>query len=192
MKVQRLTNETMLTLILIILFSCRIYYNPSPLFEEYKNYRNQKHELELVQCANTDKKIKQLLSIYLDKYQGNRIWIIQYHRGINDYMCGSMRFELYDKQTKPIKYQYTDFNLSWYTLPDYLRIHDSFIGKLEEVDPVLSISNSAKYIICKLIRNYNNVSIGIFGISYLDKLPNKLLETDLQQDYIELQKLMLE
>lgn len=68
MKVQRLTNETMLTLILIILFSCRIYYNPSPLFEEYKNYRNQKHELELVQCANTDKKIKQLLSIYLDKY----------------------------------------------------------------------------------------------------------------------------
>ena len=43
----------MLTLILIILFSCRIYYNPSPLFEEYKNYRNQKHELELVQCANT-------------------------------------------------------------------------------------------------------------------------------------------
>ena len=31
-----------------------------------------------------------------------------------------------------------------------------------------------------------------FGISYLDKLPNKLLETDLQQDYIELQKLMLE
>ena len=48
------------------------------------------------------------------------------------------------------------------------------------------------YIICKLIRDYNNVSIGIFGISYLDKLPNKLLETDLQQDYIELQKLMLE
>lgn len=182
----------MLTLILIILFSCRIYYNPSPLFEEYNNYRNQKHELELVQCANTDKKIKQLLSIYLDKYQGNRIWIIQYHREINDYMCGSMRFELYDKQTKPIKYQYTDFNLSWCTLPDYLRIHDSFIGKLEEVDPVLSISNSAKYIICKLIRDYNNVPIGIFGISYLDKLPNKLLEPDLQQDYIELQKLMLE
>lgn len=60
----------MITLILIILFSCRIYYNPSPLFEEYNNYRNQKHELELVQCANTDKKIKQLLSIYLDKYQG--------------------------------------------------------------------------------------------------------------------------
>lgn len=182
----------MITLILIILLSCRIYYNPNPLFEEYNNYINRKHELELVQYANTDKKIKQLLSIYLDKYQGNRIWIIQYHTGINDYMCGSMRFELCDKQTKSIKYQYTDFNLSWCTLPDYLRIHDSFIGKLEEVDPVLSRRNSAKYIICKLIRDYNNIPIGIFGISYLDKFPNKLLETDLQQDYIELQKLMLE
>ena len=36
----------MLTLILIILFSCRIYYNPSPLFEEYKNYRNQKKRIK--------------------------------------------------------------------------------------------------------------------------------------------------
>jgi hypothetical protein len=191
-KVQRLTNETMIILILIILLSCRIYYNPGPLFEKYNNYMSQIHELELVQYANTDKKIEQLLSIYFDKYQGNRIWIIQYHRGIKDYMCGSMRFELCDKQTKSIKYQYTDFNLSWCTLPYYLRIHDSFIGKLEEVDPVLSTRSSAKYIICKLIKDYNNVPIGIFGISYLDKLPNKLLEADLQQDYIELQKLMLE
>ena len=182
----------MITLILIILLSCRIYYNPNPLFEEYNNYINRKYELELVQYANTDKKIKQLLPIYLDKYQGNRIWIIQYYRNIDDYMCGSMRFELCDKQTKSIKYQYTDFNLSWWNLSDYLRIHDGFIGKLEEVDPVLSRRSSAKYIICKLIRDYNNVPIGIFGISYLDKLPNKLLETDLQQDYIELQKLMFE
>lgn len=182
----------MITLILIILLSCRIYYNPSPLFEEYNNYRNQKHELELVQYANIDKKIKQLLSIYLDKYQGNRIWIIQYRVGINDYMHGSMRFELCDKQTKSIKHQYTDFNLNWLNLPNYLRIHDNFIGNLEEVDPVLSIRTNTKYIICKLIRDYNNIPIGIFGISYLDKLPNKLLETDLQQDYIELQKLMLE
>lgn len=181
----------MIKLILIILLSCRIYYNPSPLFEEHNNYI-QKHKQYLLQRADTDKKIKQLLSIYLDKYQGNRIWIIQYHTDINGYMCGSMRFELCDKQTKFIKYQYTDFNLSWCTLPYYLRIHDSFIGKLEEVDPVLSRINSTKYIICKLIRDYNNVPIGIFGISYLDKLPNKLLEANLQQDCIELQKLMLE
>lgn len=60
MKVQRLTNETMITLILIILFSCRIYYNPSSLFEKFEECNNrirQKHELELVQHANTDKKI---------------------------------------------------------------------------------------------------------------------------------------
>lgn len=170
----------MITLILIILLSCRIYYNPNPLFEEYNNYINRKQELELVQRANTDKKIKQLLSIYLNKYQGNRIWIIQYHHiEINDYMYGSMRFELCDKQTKSIKYQYTDFHLSWLNLPDYLRIHDSFIGKLEEVDPVLSKRNSTKYIICKLIRDYNNISISIFGISYLDKFSSKLLEIDL-------------
>lgn len=181
----------MITLILIILLSYRIYYNPNSLFEKYNNYVNQKHELELVQHANTDKEIKQLLSIYLDKYQGNRIWIIQYHDSINDYMCGSMRFELCDKQTKSIKYQYTDFNLIWCNLPDYLRKHNSFIGKLEEVDPVLSRGNSAKYIICKLIRDYNNVPIGILGISYLDKFPNKLLEANLQQECIELQKLML-
>ena len=182
----------MITLILIILLSCRIYYNPNPSFEGYNNYINRKHESELIQHVNTDKKIKQLLPIYLDKYQGNRIWIIQYYGNIDDYMCGSMRFELCDKQTKSIKEQYDHFHLSWLNLPDYLRIHDSFIGKLEEVDPVLSRRSSAKYIICKLIRDYSNVPIGIFGISYLDKLPNKLLETDLQQDYIELQKLMLE
>ena len=45
--------------------------------------------------------------------------------------------------------------------------------------------NNTKYIICKLIRDYNNVPIGIFGISYLYTLPGKSLEADLQQDYDE-------
>lgn len=47
----------MIKLILIILLSCRIYYNPSPLFEEHNNYI-QKHKQYLLQRADTDKKIK--------------------------------------------------------------------------------------------------------------------------------------
>ena len=201
MEVQRLTNETMITLILIILFSCRIYYNPSSLFEKFEECNNrirQKHELELVQHANTDKKIKELLSIYLNKYQGNRVWIIQYHEGADNYTCGSMRYELCDKKTISVKYLYNNFYLCWLELPYYLHIHNSFIGSIKELEQIdttlynLLCRNNTKYIICKLIRDYNNVPIGIFGISYLYTLPGKSLEADLQQDYVELQKLMLE
>lgn len=38
----------MITLILIILLSYRIYYNPNSLFEKYNNHVNQKYELENV------------------------------------------------------------------------------------------------------------------------------------------------
>lgn len=191
----------MITLILIILFSCRIHYNPRSLFEKFEecnNYINQKHKLELVQHANINKKIEELLSIYLDKYQSNRVWIIQYHEGADNYTRGSMRYELCDKKTISVKYLYDNFYLCWLELPYYLHIHNSFIGSIKELEQIdttlynLLCRSNTKYIICKSIKDYNNVPIGIFGISYLYTLPSKSLEADLQQDYVKLQKLMLE
>ena len=163
-----------LLILILISITLRICYNPTFIFDKYTEYITQKHNKELYKRAEYDQQVKNLLPIYLYKYNADRVWIIQYHNGIMDWQHGTMRFELCSPESKSIKNQYNNFNLTWINLPYYLRENEFFIGDLNQlnsIDPSLCIQfdkNNIKYIACVVIRDQNEYPIGVFGISWKD------------------------
>ena len=92
-----------LIIMFILSITLRICYNPAFLFDKYSDYMAQKHTQELVNRINDDKKVKDLLPKLLYRSNADRVWIIQYHNGISDWLYGSMRFELCGEGIHSIK-----------------------------------------------------------------------------------------
>ena len=157
----------------------RIIYDPAWLFDKYQEYAKDKHEQELVTRTMYDQKIKQLLPVYLYKYQADRVWIIQYHNGTKDWQHGTMRFERCGEGINSIRSQYVNFNLTWLELPYYLLEEEIFIGNLsdlQKIDPVVFsrfVKNGVQYVACILIRDSLGNPQGVFGVTW-DHIPENL------------------
>lgn len=133
---------------LIIMFmlsiTLRIYYDPTFLFDKYSKYMNQKHSQELLNRIDDDKKVKDLLPRLLYMSGADRVWVIQYHNGISD----------------------------WLNLPDYLKTHNQFIGNLttlEQIDHVMYDrfgKNNVEYLACILLKDDTGTPIGILGFTW--------------------------
>ena len=165
-----------LFILIILSITIRICYNPGFLYDSYTEYMIEKHERDLQTRAKLDKRIKSLLPIYLDKYKSDRVWIIQYHNGIMDWLHGTMRFELCKLGIHSVSNQYDNFNLTWLNMPYYLADKEIFIGDLEKlgsVDPALYlqfVKNGTKYLACIVIRGDNGYPIGVLGTTW-NKIP---------------------
>lgn len=157
---------------LIIILLMQLCYNPTAIFEKYSEYMTQKHNIELENRANDDKKVKELLPKLLYGSGASRVWIIQYHNGISDWQYGSMRFELTSEGTCSIKEQYDNFHLSWLNFPDYLKVHKFFIGDLEAIKEIdLTLYNNFKkndvaFLSCILLSDSDGHPTGILGFTW--------------------------
>ena len=133
---------------------------------------NQKHSQELLNRIDDDKKVKDLLPRLLYMSGADRVWVIQYHNGISDWLYGSMRFELCGENAHSIKEQYDNFHLSWLNLPDYLKTHNQFIGNLttlEQIDHVMYDrfgKNNVEYLACTLLKDDTGTPTGILGFTW--------------------------
>lgn len=161
---------------LIIMFmlsiTLRICYDPTFLFDKYSEYMSQKHSQELLNRIDDDKKVKDLLPRILYMSGADRVWVIQYHNGISNWLYGSMRFELCGENAHSIKEQYDNFHLSWLNLPDYLKTHNQFIGNLttlEQIDHVMYDrfgKNNVEYLACTLLKDDTGTPTGILGFTW--------------------------
>ena len=147
-------------------------YGPTFLFDKYSEYMSQKHSQELLNRIDDDKKVKDLLPRLLYMSGADRVWVIQYHNGISDWLYGSMRFELCGENAHSIKEQYDNFHLSWLNLPDYLKTHNQFIGNLttlEQIDHVMYDrfgKNNVEYLACTLLKDDTGTPTGILGFTW--------------------------
>lgn len=155
----------------VLITTLRICYNPSFLFERYKEFSEIQHSKEQACRIKNDDNINKCLPSIMVESRASRVWVIQYHNGVSDWSYGSMRFELTLDSVKSIQNQYDDFHLSWLKLPMYLREHQYFIGTTEElgdVDHIIHdrfLENNIAYSACILIR-HNNVESGVLGITW--------------------------
>lgn len=177
-----------LFILIMLSITLRICYNPEFLFDKYTEYVKNKHSKELCFREKMDQQVRSMLPTLMYKYDASRVWIIQYHNGIMDWRHGTMRFELCGRDVESIKYQYDDFNLTWLSLPYYLKEHDMFIGDLNQVDEIdhtfktqLEKSN-IQYLACTLIRDSSGYIIGIFGVSWKE-IPRKDDINKLREDF---------
>lgn len=179
-----------LLLLFISSLVLKLCVNPTFLFDKYREYYSQTHEIDLNKRSEKDEKLKKLLPSLLSKYKADRIWIIQYHNGTLDWEHGTMRFEYCNPELSPIINQYDNFNLSWFNFPYYLKDHNMFIGDLkdiEELDKTLYLrlsKNGTKYLACILIRNENHKPTEIFGISW-NYIPNDSIKSKIEYNLIE-------
>lgn len=161
-------------LIIMFMLSVTLWicYDPTFLFDKYSEYMSQKHSQELLNRIDDDKKVKDLLPRLLYMSGADRVWVIQYHNGISDWLYGSMRFELCRENTHSIKEQYDNFHLSWLNLPDYLKTHNQFIGNLttlEQIDHILYDrfgKNNVEYLACVLLKDDTGAPTGILGFTW--------------------------
>lgn len=179
-----------LIIMFILSITLRICYNPAFLFDKYSDYMAQKHTQELVNRINDDKKVKDLLPKLLYRSNADRVWIIQYHNGISDWLYGSMRFELCGEGIHPIKEQYDNFHLSWLMLPDYLKTHTTFIGNLATLEPLDHVlydrfrKNGIEYLACILLKDDIGTPTGILGFTWENMNNIEYEESEIKENLI--------
>lgn len=163
-------------LLIFIILTLNICYNPSFLFKRFEEYSNRIHTSAKDVRMNNDGKIQQILPNLLSEIKSDRVWIIQYHNGTSDWNFGSMRFELCAENIEPIKWHYDNFHLSWLELPVYLkynRFYADSVTNLKEVDCALHdilLKRGVKYIATIEINNRQE-SLGILGCTW-ERTPN--------------------
>lgn len=161
-----------LMLIIVLSLTVRICIDPTFLFESWKEWQENYHEMELVERSDKDSRIKAHLDTWIYKYHAERIFVIQYHNGTKDWQHGTMRFEKCLNNVESIRTDYVNFNLTWLDMPFYLKEHNIFIGDitaLREIDPVLCDQLepfNIHYVAFILLRNTNGDPAGIYGCTW--------------------------
>ena len=169
-------------LLILISITIKISYDPTYFFEKYRAYVEGQHTAEVASRTKNDLKIKEVLPKYLFTSTADRVWIIHYHNGVSDWLYGSMRFEYCKDGISSIKEQYLQVHLSWLTFPDYLKIHNKFIGSLEqikEIDKVLYErfkANHIKSLACILLWDINGKPSGILGFTWEHEITEETIQ----------------
>lgn len=159
-------------LLMLLSLTIRICINPAFIFEAWKEWQDEYHNIELVERSQKDSDLKDYLALWIHKYHADRVFVIQYHNGTKDWQHGTMRFEQCSPNTVSIRKDYVNFNLTWLDLPYYLKENDSFIGSMDDlksVDPVLYdqlVIKNVDYLACIVIRDDFGEPQGIFGCTW--------------------------
>lgn len=165
-----------LILLMLTVLTLKLCYDPSFLFERYKQWEDAIHTTLTTIRMQNDSNIQVLLPEILNKTEASRVWIIQYHNGTSDWNYGSMRFELCANNVESVKWHYNDFHLSWLTLPGYLKEHRYYINtvdNLKDIDCGLHDMLSrwgVQYVATVEIKT-ETTSVGVLGCTW-ETVPN--------------------
>lgn len=165
-----------LILLILIVLTLNICYNPIFIFEKYDKYKQALHQEATDTRLINDSKIQELLPDILKETGADRVWIIQYHNGTSDWNFGSMRFELCAPNIASIKWHYDNFHLSWLKLPGYLKEHRYYINtinNLQSVDCALHdiLTNRKVSYIAVIEIKTDKETLGVLGCTW-ESSPN--------------------
>lgn len=183
----------------IIVFAC-VVFTTVQLFNIDKvvqraisdNQRAQveEHDRAVGKRYANSPKIDNYLSEVLYKYGADRVCIVEMHNGTKNvaglpFIYGEMTYEVCRDGILPVDADYTQFNLSRLSFPNFMYEHNAFCGKVTDLSKIdekfadrLLVNNST-YLCGYTLHGKDNV-IGYFGVIWCGGKPTETAQ--LMQD----------
>ena len=168
--------EAMLLVVLLI-FLMIFSFNPDVVFKAYDEYKEKAHNTAMVERLDNTPLIQDILDDYRRDVDASRVAIFELHNSTNSlegmpFLFASMTYESINPGLTSAAIEFDNLRLSLYPLATYLREHEVWYGKVDDLEPIdhiawqrLKILN-AKYVAFRLLeyeKMPNAVVVSVFN-----------------------------
>lgn len=168
--------EAMLLVVLFV-FLTIFAFKPETVFGAYDKYRENQHTERMAERLDNTPLIQKALDDYRHDVDASRVAIFELHNSTNSldgmpFLFASMTYESINPGLMSAAMEFDNVRLSLYPIATYLREHEVWYGKVDDLDQIdhiawqrLKILN-AKYVAFRLLENErvpNAVVVSIFN-----------------------------
>lgn len=155
--------EAMLLVVLFV-FLTMFAFNPDKVFSAYDNYKEAQHTERMTERLDNTPLVQAALDEYRHKVDASRVAVFELHNSTNSlegmpFLFASMTYESINQGLMSAAMEFDNVRLSLYPICTYLRKHNVWYGKVDDLESVdyiawqrLKILN-AKYVAFRMLEN---------------------------------------